>query len=78
MMGQKGQYIHVGGFAALRNKPQVQHTNRIRYWGRSTSGTGGDEAAVVYHMKRRLNRSRCHNVLDTKLIKFKSLTLNLI
>lgn len=30
MMGQKGQYIHVGRSAALRNKPQAQHTNRVR------------------------------------------------
>lgn len=47
MMGQKWQYIHVGGFAALRNKLQVQHTNGIRSSGRSTSVTGTEEAAVV-------------------------------
>lgn len=73
-MGQKLQCIHVGGFAALRNQLQVQHTNRKRSWGRSTRVTGRE---VAYHM-RSLSRFRCHNILDTKLISFKSLTLNLI
>lgn len=37
----------------------------------------GEEATMVYNMKRTLSRLRFYNVLHTKIIQFTSLTLNL-
>lgn len=71
-----GQKFQVGGPVLRRNKSTVQCTNRIRSWGRGGSGVGGKKPQL-YNMKITLRRSRCYNVLHTKITKFTSLTLNL-